>query len=140
MYNLLSGLIGILISVMLAFNGVLSKNLGSYTSIVVIHLVGLLCIGPLIIIKKAKLRIDRNISIYLYSAGAIGVFTVLFNNLSFNHLGAALTLSLGLLGQSIASIIIDNYGLLGSKVLKLRKEKFIGLFIIVIGIVVMTLF
>lgn len=140
MYNIFSAFIGILIAVMLTFNGVLSKNTGSYTSIVIIHLIGLICITVVLILKNARLKLNKQTPLYLYSAGAIGVFTVLFNNLSFNYLGASLTLALGLLGQSMASIIIDHYGLLGAKISKLRKEKLFGLAIICLGIVIMTLY
>ena len=40
MYNFLSLLIGILIAVMVAFNGELSGNVGNYSSLVVIHVIG----------------------------------------------------------------------------------------------------
>lgn len=140
MYKLLSGLIGILITVMLAFNGVLAKNTGNYSSIVIIHLVGLICISFILLIRKIKLRFQNDIPIFLYSAGAIGVFTVLLNNLSFNSIGASLTLALGLLGQSLTSIVIDHYGLLGAKVCAFKKQKLFGLIIIALGIVIMTLY
>jgi transporter family-2 protein len=140
MYKSLSALIGVLITVMLAFNGGLSKFTGNYSSIVIIHLVGLICISILLIVKKIKIKLHKHIPIYLYSAGAIGVFTVLFNNISFNNIGASLTLSLGLLGQTITSIVIDHYGLLGMKVIKFKKEKLFGLAVICLGIIIMTLF
>lgn len=140
MYKIYSGLIGVLIAVMIAFNGVLSKYIGNYSSTVLIHLLGLICISFILIISKIRVKLHRDIPIYLYSAGAIGVFTVLFNNISFNYLGASLTLSLGLLGQSVASIVIDHYGLLGMTVINFRKEKLFGLILISIGIVIMTLY
>ncbi|MFL0247496.1 DMT family transporter [Candidatus Clostridium stratigraminis] len=140
MYKLLSGFIGILITVMLVVNGALSKNTGTYSSIVIIHIIGLICISCILLIKRIKLKLHNNIPVYLYSAGAIGVFTVLLNNLSFNNIGASLTLALGLLGQSITSIVIDHYGLLGAEVYKFKKQKLIGLIIITLGIVIMTFY
>ena len=140
MYKLYSGLIGVLISVMIAFNGILSNNIGNYPSVIVIHIIGLIGISFILIINKVKLNFGKNIPIYLYSAGAIGVFTVLFNNLSFNTLGVSLTLALGLLGQSVASVVIDHYGLLGMKVIKFKKEKMLGFIIISLGIMTMTLY
>lgn len=140
MYKLLSGLTGILIAVMVAINGVLSQHIGNYTSTVIIHITGLICISFALIISKENFKLDKNISLYLYSAGAIGVFTVLFNNISFNNLGASLSLSLGLLGQSIASIIIDQYGLLGAKAVKFNRKKLTGLIIVTIGIIVMIIY
>jgi bacterial/archaeal transporter family-2 protein len=140
MYKLYSGLIGVLITIMITLNGILSKNTNNYLSTVIIHLVGLICISSILLIKRIKFKFYKNIPIYIYSAGAIGVFTVLLNNLSFNYIGASLTLALGLLGQSITSIVIDHYGLLGAEISKFKKQKLFGLTIIAFGIVIMTLY
>jgi len=140
MNNLISSLIGAIISIMLMFNGMLANTTGNYVSIVIIHMVGLFSIILILLIKKEKFKFQNKIPLYWYSAGAIGVFTVLFSNLSFLALGASVTLALGLLGQSISSIIIDHFGLLGMKVIKFEKKKFIGLIFIAIGIFIMTVF
>ena len=140
MYNLLSGLIGVLISVMIVFNGTLSRNVGNYLSLIIIHCLGLFLITLILLIRKIKIKLDKNIPLFLYSAGAIGIFTVLFNNISFNRIGTSLTLSLGLLGQSLTSIFFDHYGLFNMKVTRFRKEKLIGILIIFLGILVMTIY
>lgn len=140
MNNLISAFIGVIIAVMLMFNGVLSESTGNYTSSVLIHIVGLFSITLVLLISRTKLNFKKNFPLYWYSAGAVGVFTVLFNNVSFIALGASVTLALGLLGQSVSSIIIDHFGLLGMKVIKFEKKKFIGLLFIAIGIIVMTIF
>jgi bacterial/archaeal transporter family-2 protein len=139
MNNFISGSIGALIAVMIVLNGTLSKTTGNYTSSIIIHFTGLLCVILILIINRSKINFNRNLPIYLYSAGAIGVFTILFNNLSFSALGVSITLALGLLGQSLCSIIIDHFGLLGMKINKFDKKKYIGLGIIIIGIYVMTI-
>ncbi|MDM5189106.1 DMT family transporter [Bacillus sp. DX4.1] len=140
MYNLLSVLIGAFIAIMIPLNGILSEITGNYTSSVMIHIVGLIAIIIVLLISKSKLRIQQGIPLYLYSAGAIGVFTVLFSNISFTALGVSITIALGLLGQSVSSIIIDHFGLLGMKVVKFEKKKIIGLLLISSGIGVMTIF
>lgn len=140
MNNLLSAFIGALISVMIMINGTLSNAFGNYTSIVIIHIIGLLSIISVLLLSRSNLKIVKGIPLYFYSAGAIGVFTVLFNNLSFSKLGVSITLALGLLGQSISSIIIDHFGLMGMKVIKFEKRKLFGLILITLGILVMTIF
>ncbi|KFN03479.1 DMT family transporter [Bacillus clarus] len=140
MYNFLSVFIGALIAIMIPLNGILSEMIGNYTASVVIHLVGLLAVVIVLLINKNKIRFEKGIPLYLYSAGAIGVFTVLFSNISFSALGASITIALSLLGQSIASIIIDHFGLLGMKITKFEKKKLIGLLFISSGIIVMTIF
>lgn len=140
MFNILSIFIGILIGLMTSFNGILATYTGNYTSSVIIHFVGLIGITFILFFNKAKLKFDRSIPLALYSAGVIGVFTVLFNNLTFVPLGATLTMALGLLGQTISSIIIDHFGLLGVTVSKFNSKKLIGLCIIIIGLIIMVIY
>ncbi len=140
MYKVYSAFIGILITVMLLFNGVLSQKLGNYSSALIIHFTGFVVISLILIFKKTKIRFHKKLPVYLYSGGALGVFTILFNNIGFNQLGASLTLALGLLGQSLASIAIDHYGILGAKAIKFKKEKLLGLLLISAGIIIMTLY
>lgn len=140
MYNLLSIFIGALIGIMVYFNGILSIYLGNYTSSVIVHLVGLIGIIIVLICTKSKLKFDRKLPLFLYSAGVIGVFTVLFSNIGFMSVGASLTIALSLLGQTISAIIIDHYGLLGVNAIKFNKKKLIGLSIIIIGIIIMTIY
>ncbi|WP_294345181.1 DMT family transporter [uncultured Clostridium sp.] len=140
MYNLLSIFIGALIGIMVYFNGILSIYLGNYTSSVIVHLVGLIGIIIVLICTKSKLKFDRKLPLFLYSAGVIGVFTVLFSNIGFMSVGASLTIALSLLGQTISAIIIDHYGLLGVNAIKFNKKKLIGLSIIILGIVIMTIY
>lgn len=140
MYNLISIFIGALIAIMSSFNSMLSTYTGNYTSSVLIHSIGL--IGTIVVMKilKYKITFDKNLSLFLYSAGIIGVFTLLFNNITFVTIGASLTIALGLLGQTLSSIIIDHFGFLGVNVVKFNNKKIIALSIIILGIVIMTIF
>lgn len=134
MYNTIAVFIGALIALMVGYNGVLAEGVGNYTSTVIIHLVGMMILIVVLLVTKSKVGFKKNVPIYLYSAGVMGVMTVLFNNASFMVLGASVTLALGLLGQAIASFIIDHYGLLGMPQVKMKKEKIIGLGLVCIGI------
>lgn len=140
MYKFSAAFIGVLIAIMVAFNGVLDIEVGTYLATVIIHIVGLMTIILLLVLKKQKFLIKEKLPTYLFSAGAMGVFVVSFNNICFNKLGASLTLSLGIIGQLLLSCIIDHFGLLGMKTYKFKKKKLIGFAIIFIGIVVMTMY
>lgn len=138
MYNFLSLLIGIIIAVMIAFNGNLSNGLGTYSSLVIINFIGFLGVLGIMFLKKIKVSFRNHLPLYLYIAGAISVFTVMFNNLSYSVLGISLPVALGLLGQLLTSLAIDHYGLMGMTKIHFNNKKFLGLFIITIGIIVMT--
>ena len=136
MYYLLSLLIGLLVTIMVVFNGELTSLTGVYISTAIIHLVGLFFVSILCIIKKIPL-IAKKLPILIYSGGAIGLITVLFNNLAFNKISVSALLALSLLGQAITSIIIDNYGLFGMPKQIFSKKKYISLLCMMIGIAFM---
>lgn len=140
MHKFSAAFIGVLIAIMVAFNGTLDSEVGTYLATIIIHLVGLITIIFILIFKREKFLVKEGIPRYLFSAGSIGVFVVAFNNICFSNLGASLTLSLGIIGQLLLSCIIDHFGLLGMKIYKFKKKKLIGFVIIFMGIVIMTIY
>lgn len=140
MNYIISLLLGAITSVMVLFNGKLSDGYGNFSSTILIHIVGLAAIIIVCIVKKTKLKLERSIPFYLYSAGFIGVFTVLFTNVSFTNLGVSLTQALGLFGQSVFSILVDHFGLFGMNKIKFNPKKLIGFGIILAGIVIMAVY
>lgn len=137
MYKMMAALDGVLIALMVVFNGLLASKTGNSQSLIIIHVVGLLGTTLLLIASRNKLKSIRGIPFYLFIAGALGIFNVLFNNISFLKLGATLTLCLNLLGQLIASMIIDHFGLLGQQVNKINSTKLLGISIMILGILSM---
>ena len=138
MYSFLSLFTGVLITIMISFNGILSSYVGNYTSTLIIHIIGFIILTLVLLFKKYKIKLSKNIPIILYSAGVIGVFTVLFNTISFSALGASLTISLGLLGQTASSLIIDSFGLMKMQKIEFQRKKIFGISIIILGIVIMA--
>ena len=140
MYKASAVVMGILIAIMVTFNGVLANYTDTYVSILIIHIVGLIAIITILIFKKQKLKLPKHIPVYLFSGGLIGVFIVFLNNLCFNILGASLTLSLGVFGQLVLACFIDHYGLFGLEVYKFKKKKIIGFSIVLLGLTTMILY
>ena len=52
MYNFLSLFTGILITIMVSFNGVLSQAIGNYSSSLIIHLSGFIILLVIMLLKK----------------------------------------------------------------------------------------
>lgn len=140
MYKISAVFIGILIAIMVTFNGTLANYTNQYQSILIIHIVGLIAVIIILIFRKEKFIIIKNIPIYLFTGGLIGVLMVFLNNLCFNFLGASLTLSLGIFGQLILACFIDHYGLFGLNTYKFKKKKIIGFLIILSGLVTMIIY
>ena len=140
MYKVSAIFIGILIAIMVTFNGILVNYTDQYISILMIHLVGLSAVIIILLFKKQKFSLPKKIPFYLFTGGLIGVLMVYLNNLCFNALGASLTLSLGIFGQLVLACFIDHYGLFGLNTYKFNKKKIIGFFIILSGLVTMIIY
>ncbi len=139
MYKLLATFDGVLIALMVAFNGLLASHIGNEQSLMVIHFLGLIGTIILLLGTRTKIQSLSGLPVYLFIAGALGIFNVLFNNICFSALGATLTLSLNLIGQLISSMLIDHFGLLGLVVNKINQTKLIGVAIMIIGIISMII-
>ncbi|WP_028042492.1 DMT family transporter [Candidatus Stoquefichus massiliensis] len=139
MIILLALISGMIITVMNIFNGHLSDYYGVYVSTVVIHFIGLCTFVVMMVIKKEKISFQKHIPLILYSGGVIGVLTVVFNVMTVGELGAALLTALGLLGQMIISLILEQQGWLGTIKKKLTLSKMMSLIVVMIGIGVMML-
>lgn len=136
MYYLLALLTGILISVMVTFNGWLAEVYGEYPATVIIHIAGLLLILALVLIRRERPFAKRH-KWFLYLGGVIGVATTVSNNLAFGRISVSAIVALGLFGQSLAGLIIDHYGLLNMPKHPFSKRKSIGLLLVLCGIIAM---
>jgi transporter family-2 protein len=138
MFYFLSLLAGILVSVMVAFNGELSEQYGANTATVIIHIAGLTLVIALLLIRRANPFSHKRQAWYFYLGGLIGVATTTLTNFAFFSISVSEILALGLLGQGITGLIVDQTGWLGMPKHPFKKHKVIGLIFIFSGIIVMT--
>ena len=96
------------ISLMTAINGLLGQELGSFLSAIFIHLAGLITITIITIITKTNFVSKEKISLFYYSGGIVGIFTLIFTVYAFNYLSVTALLALGLLGQTLASLVCNK--------------------------------
>ncbi|SHI98846.1 transporter family-2 protein [Clostridium cavendishii DSM 21758] len=139
MYNILAILVGMLISIMITFNGQLLNNVGLSYSLLIIHIVGLIAIAFIMVLKRIKISLKGRIPLYLFLGGVVGVGLTISNILTITYIGVALTTALGVFGQLIFSSLVDHYGFLGMTKYNFNKKKLIGFSIIFIGLIVMTI-
>lgn len=134
---LFTSFIGVLLTFMIFLNASLTESIGMVPALMFIHIAGLTGVLVISLISKTKIKYDKTLPFYLYLGGCLGVITVLCNSYTFLVIGASLTTSLGLLGQTISSIVVDHYGLLGAEKKPFNKDKIAGLLVILVGIIVM---
>ncbi len=134
MYYIFSLITGLLITIMVFFNGELSKYYDIFITAIVIHLVGLIFITILQLIKKEPFFKHKKVPPILYLGGTIGYLTIMFNNLAFGKISISSLIALSLLGQTITSLVVDRFGMLGLEKQKLNYKKFLGIFFVLLGI------
>lgn len=137
MYQLLSLFTGLVIAVMVVLNGRLSQIYGIFTAAAIIHVVGVVFAFLLCRAAKRKIAAKKNQPLWLYSGGAIGVLTTVFNNFAYGKISLTSIVALGLFGQTTASLLIDGLGLFGMEKHPFRKSSVFGLVFSFIGILVM---
>ncbi|MCL2499043.1 MAG: DMT family transporter [Defluviitaleaceae bacterium] len=140
MYYILALFTGVLITVMVTFNGGLTETHGLYSATVVIHAVGLAVVSSLLLYKRESpfIRVGKQPPPYLYLAGTVGLVTVLLTNFAFGNINVSAILALGLFGQSLSGIAVDQYGLFGMDKHPFNKRKLIGMSLMFVGVGVMV--
>lgn len=137
MYKSLAVINGVLLAIMVFYNGMITKVTGAYISTLVFHVIGLITILLIAIIRKNKFPKLKEMKLIFLLPGVLGVITIFLNNLSIPVIGVTLTSSISLYGQLVMSIIVEHFGLFGMPVNKFRKEKVLGLSIISLGSIIM---
>ena len=77
---------------------------------------------------------------FYFIGGFLGMIFVTMNIILMPHLGAAVTTIVGMLGQMLMGVIIDQFGLLGTPRNTITVRKVLGLIAIMIGIILLRLF
>lgn len=131
---MLALLCGVLISIANLSNSKLGEVWGHYYAPIVIHVVGLIVISCL---SRGKFRSFRKIPKVYFLGGVAGLATTLFCNISAAAMGVTLMMVLSLLGQTVSSMIVDGFGIMGLEKKKISKNQVVSLGLITIGAVVM---
>ena len=138
MYQASALVIGTLITLMLFANGNLQTAFGTSRAMVIIHATGTLAVLAYLLAKRASFKPTEKVKPYLYLVGAMGVLLVFFNVTTVTAIGLTLSIALGLVGQIIASSVVDHYGLFALEKRRWNMKKLSGLTLITAGIAVMA--
>jgi len=136
LFYFLSLLAGVFITALVAANGGLSAQYGIYTASVIIHIVGLVAMTTVLLVRRES-PFKHKAAWFLYIGGAFGVLTTIFNNYAFEFITVTAILALSLLGQSVAGLLVDQFGLAGMKRHPFHVRKLLGILLVAAGIIVM---
>ncbi len=137
MYSLLTFLNGAIIAIMILMNGRLNAQIGIWLEVAVVHTVGLIFAALFLLVTKKKIHLDKSQPWWIYIGGVIGVTTTVFQTFAYGKISMTSISALGLLGETLTSIIIDSFGLFGMEKHKLPLNNLIGLAFALAGILLM---
>jgi uncharacterized membrane protein YdcZ (DUF606 family) len=119
---------------MITVNGGLTTLYGVYSATVIIHIVGLLLIGGVILLRREK-PFRKGLPWYLYIGGVIGVASTVFTNYAFGKISVSAILALSLFGSSVMGLLVDQFGLFQCACTASARTQLPGLMLVLGGIV-----
>ncbi|HLQ73164.1 MAG TPA: DMT family transporter [Bacillota bacterium] len=127
-----------------AINSLLSKQIAStLMASFVSYTVGFIVLLIIKLITNRTFTLEQQTNQYgplkptYFIGGALGVTFIVANIYLMPHLGAALTIVAGMIGQMMMALIIDQFGILGIRKSKITSQKIFGMIIIIIGVIVL---
>lgn len=141
MFGILGLLNGLIIALMVFCNGYLGNYFKGFQSIIIINAIGILFSTLILSIKEKKVKIksfDKSIPFYYYFGGVAGFLVVYSNIICLKYITVSALIALVLIGQIIASSLIDHFGIFEVKKYSFKKEKLIGICMMFIGIYIMN--
>ena len=77
--------------------------------------------------------------LWVWLGGLLGVCIVVGQTYLVDHVGVGLLTIINIFGMLVMSVIIDNFGILGANKISITRKKAIGLFLVLLGIVLLNL-
>jgi len=106
---------GLAVGVQGPLAGALSQRVGGAVSSLAIHVSGAFFSVVLVLTRSGERIQDwRQVPWYLWGAGIFGVVLYLTLGVTFPRLGATVSLTCIIVGQLLAGLLLDHFGLLGS--------------------------
>ena len=128
---------GISMSIQGVFNTKLSEKIGLWETTVIVQGIALICsIIISLFIRNGSYSNLKNTSKYYLLGGVLGVVITYTVMKSVSSMGATVGIGIILIAQLLAAALIDAFGLYGSDKIKFTLNNFIGIAIMIIGIVI----
>lgn len=137
MYQLLTLLAGVLISLIAVLNGTLTAKVGLYLTTVIIHVVAISFALLLLGLRRQSFMPKRKLPLWMYCGGFISVLCTLCSNFAFGKISLVAITALGLLAQTITSLLVDNFGLFGAEKNPIRPVTWVCIAFSFCGIIYM---
>ena len=134
---LFSLIAGIFIAMQMVFNARVGEHVGLWETTTIVHAVGFLfSIVMLAFFGDGHIGKWAEINKLYLLGGVLGVLVIYSMTRSVLSIGATLAVSVLMVSQLTAALMIDMFGLFGTHRIIIDWTKPVGIFIIIIGIIV----
>lgn len=143
-YIVLALFAGIVVPVQAGLNAVLARHIGGAMSATFLSfIVGTGALAVFLAVTRPSipsLAAFGSVPLWAYAGGLMGVFYVASATFLAPRLGAATLLALVIAGQMIASLVIDQYGLVGFPENPITLLRVLGVVLLVAGVMLIRIF
>lgn len=141
-------LLAILAGTMMPTQGAINNKLATYVQSPLLAALISFAVGTLALliyvmlsgIPLSQIASAKSAPLISWVGGLLGAFFVTAVIVSVPRLGVALTFSLVILGQMVATLPIDHFGFLGMAVREINLPRIIGALLIIGGVILIRLF
>jgi transporter family-2 protein len=131
---------GVLGAVQTTVNGRLGQALGSpFSAALVSFVVGTIGLVVLNAVTRQRVHRTGDVPWWAWTGGALGATFVTVNAVGAPILGTSLTVSVVLLGQICAGLVLDHRGLLGAAPRPVTARRLTGAGLVLVGVAVVRL-
>ena len=132
---ILIGLIGgVGVGLQVPIAGSMGQRVGGVASSFIIHVSGAIFSGLFLLLRGGeKIRDWTTLPWYMLIAGIFGLILYLTINVTLPRLGSTMVVVLIIVGQLVAGVVIDHFGLLGVVTRHVDLPRALGLVVLVLG-------
>ncbi|MFA9398160.1 MAG: DMT family transporter [Clostridiaceae bacterium] len=128
---------GICMSIQGVFNTRLSEKIGLTETNVMVQGTGIfLTLLVLLFFRKGDFKKISDTNIFYLLGGVLGVIIIYTVMLGIESLGPTYSIATILIAQLTTAALIDAFGIFGSDIVKFGLSKFIGIGVMVLGIII----
>lgn len=121
-------------------NARISQDIGTWQTAMITQLTGfMMALLIMVFVRDEKWKRFKQVKPLYLMGGAFAAFIIFSNVTAIHHIGVTLSIAALLIAQLCLTFVIDSNGWFGVVQQKMKLPQFIGIGIMIIGVLILTL-
>lgn len=121
-------------------NARISQDIGTWQTAMITQLTGfLMALLIMVFVRDEKWKRFKQVKPLYLLGGAFAAFIIFSNVTAIHHIGVTLSIAALLIAQLCLTFVIDSNGWFGVKRQKMKLPQFIGIGIMIAGVLILTI-